>query len=84
MKWVLISQKTPFFIVSAVKTSNLTIRNVSPVKYKLGSYIPDDGVLHSHGRENLSLQILPAINYLLSFPKYFLPRFSNVRINLNI
>jgi hypothetical protein len=23
------------------------------VKYELGSYIPDDGVLHSNGRENL-------------------------------
>jgi hypothetical protein len=26
---------------------------VSPVKYKLGSYIPEDGILHSHRRENL-------------------------------
>jgi hypothetical protein len=27
---------------------------VSPVKYKLGSYIPEDDTLHSHCRENLS------------------------------
>jgi hypothetical protein len=26
-------------------------RNVSPVKYELGSYIPED-ILHSHRREN--------------------------------
>jgi hypothetical protein len=26
---------------------------VSPVKYELDSYIPEDDVLHSHGRENL-------------------------------
>jgi hypothetical protein len=26
---------------------------VSPVKYELGSYTPEDGVLHSHRRENL-------------------------------
>jgi hypothetical protein len=26
---------------------------VSPVKYELGFYIPKDGILHSHRRENL-------------------------------
>jgi hypothetical protein len=26
---------------------------VSPVKYELGFYIPDDDILHSHRRENL-------------------------------
>jgi hypothetical protein len=26
---------------------------VSPVKYELLSYIPEDGILHSHLRENL-------------------------------
>jgi hypothetical protein len=26
---------------------------MSPVKYELGSYIPEDGILHSHRRENL-------------------------------
>jgi hypothetical protein len=26
---------------------------VSPVKYELGFYIPEDGILHSHCRENL-------------------------------
>jgi hypothetical protein len=24
-----------------------------PVKYELGIYIPEDGILHSHRRENL-------------------------------
>jgi hypothetical protein len=27
--------------------------NVSPVKYELGFYIPEDGILHSDRRENL-------------------------------
>jgi hypothetical protein len=26
---------------------------VFPVKYEQGVYIPDDGILHSHGRVNL-------------------------------
>jgi hypothetical protein len=29
-------------------------RNVFPVRYELGFYIPKDGILHSHRRENLS------------------------------
>jgi hypothetical protein len=28
-------------------------RNVSPVKYEQGVYIPEDGILHSHRRKNL-------------------------------
>jgi hypothetical protein len=28
-------------------------RNVSPVRYELGFYIPEDDILHSHRRENL-------------------------------
>jgi hypothetical protein len=30
---------------------------VFPVKYELGFYIPDDGVLHSHRLENLNSYI---------------------------
>jgi hypothetical protein len=30
---------------------------VSPVKYELGFYIPEDGVLHSHRYENLKSYI---------------------------
>jgi hypothetical protein len=30
---------------------------VSPVKYELGLYIPEDDILHSHGRENLKSYI---------------------------
>jgi hypothetical protein len=30
---------------------------VSPVKYDLGFYIPDDDILHSHCRENLKSYI---------------------------
>jgi hypothetical protein len=30
---------------------------VSPVRYELGLYIPEDGVLHSHRRENLKSNI---------------------------
>jgi hypothetical protein len=28
---------------------------VSPVKYELVFYIPEDGILHSHCRENVNL-----------------------------
>jgi hypothetical protein len=35
---------------------------VSPVKYELGFYIPEDGILHSHRREKT--QILHGINWL--------------------
>jgi hypothetical protein len=30
---------------------------VSPVKYELGFYIPEDGILHSHRREGLKSYI---------------------------
>jgi hypothetical protein len=30
---------------------------VSPVKYELGFYIPEDGILHSHCRKNLKSYI---------------------------
>jgi hypothetical protein len=30
---------------------------VSSVKYELGFYIPEDDILHSHGRENLKSYI---------------------------
>jgi hypothetical protein len=30
---------------------------VSPVKYELGFYIPEDGILHSYRRENLNFYI---------------------------
>jgi hypothetical protein len=61
--WLLYIQETAFFTVTAVKISNLYITltgwflyrrcNVSPVKYELGFYIPEDDILHSHCRENL-------------------------------
>jgi hypothetical protein len=30
---------------------------MSPVRYELVFYIPEDGILHSHGRENLKFYI---------------------------
>jgi hypothetical protein len=30
---------------------------VTPVKYELGFYIPEDAILHSHRRENLKSYI---------------------------
>jgi hypothetical protein len=30
---------------------------VSPVKYELGFYIPEDDILHSHRRENVKFYI---------------------------
>jgi hypothetical protein len=32
---------------------------VSPVKYELGFYIPEDGIVHSHRRENLPVAYTP-------------------------
>jgi hypothetical protein len=32
-------------------------RNVSPVRYELGFYIPENDILHSHRRENLKSYI---------------------------
>jgi hypothetical protein len=31
---------------------------MSPVRYELGFYIPEDDLLHSHRRENLNYYIL--------------------------
>jgi hypothetical protein len=31
--------------------------NVSPVRYELGFYIPEDGIFHSHRSENLKSYI---------------------------
>jgi hypothetical protein len=62
-----ISQKTTFFIVTAVKNLKSYIaltgwtlswrRNVSSVKYELGFYIPEDDIPHSHCRDNLKSYI---------------------------
>jgi hypothetical protein len=42
---------------------------VFPVRYEMGFYIPEDGVLHSHRRENLNLTMLHKFSDLLSTPK---------------
>jgi hypothetical protein len=45
---------------------------VSPVKYKLGFYIPEDDILHSHRRENLKSYTAHFLtSYLFSLPKTF-------------
>jgi hypothetical protein len=38
---------------------------VSPVKYELGFYIPEDDILHSHRRENLKSYVLFSRFFLL-------------------
>jgi hypothetical protein len=35
---------------------------VSPVKYELGVYIPEDGILHSHRREYLRIVQIFSLN----------------------
>jgi hypothetical protein len=37
-------------------------RNVSPVKYELGFYIPEDDILHSHCRDNLKSYIVTVVS----------------------
>jgi hypothetical protein len=60
---------------------------VSPVRYELGFYIPEDDILHSHCRENLKSYIFttglsrftalrPTMNLLLNI-KYDLLNCSN-------
>jgi hypothetical protein len=39
---------------------------VSPVRYEPGLYIPEDGILHSHRRENLK-----SYRIVESFTSYF-------------
>jgi hypothetical protein len=39
---------------------------VSPVRYELGSYIPDDDILHSDRRENLKSYRSPFGSYLVA------------------
>jgi hypothetical protein len=38
---------------------------VSPVSYELGFYIPEEGILHSHRRENLKSYILVLTKFLV-------------------
>jgi hypothetical protein len=74
MNWDFISQTTIFFIVTAVKKLKSYIAltgwalyrrcNIFLVKYELGFYIPEDGILHSDRRENP--QTLHSINWLAS------------------
>jgi hypothetical protein len=39
---------------------------VSPVKYELGFYIPEDAILHSHRRENLKSYVFAEVSQLLT------------------
>jgi hypothetical protein len=64
MNWVFISQTV---VLHSHRRENLKSyiagwnlwprRNVSPVKYELGFYIPEDDILHRHRRENLKSYI---------------------------
>jgi hypothetical protein len=38
---------------------------VSPVKYELGFYIPEDDIRHSHCRENLKSYNVYKVTYIL-------------------
>jgi hypothetical protein len=40
---------------------------VSPVKYELSSYIPEDGILHSHCRESLKSYIVQCSSEISAF-----------------
>jgi hypothetical protein len=50
---------------------------VSPVRYELGFYIPEDDILHSHRRENLKSYIA-----LASWTLYWRRNVSPVRYEL--
>jgi hypothetical protein len=46
---------------------------VSHVKYELGFYIPEDGILHSHRRENLKSYMLNLISPTLNVSMLYRP-----------
>jgi hypothetical protein len=50
---------------------------VSPVRYELGVYIPEDGILHSHRHENLKTYTL----YLLIYISQRIPLYCNMRVH---
>jgi hypothetical protein len=60
-----LTEVTTFFGVIVVSDTALTgwalyrSSNVSPVKYKQGFYIPEDGILHSHRRKNFKSGLVP-------------------------
>jgi hypothetical protein len=39
---------------------------VSPLRYELGFYIPEDGILHSHSRENVKSYLIYVLYYTRS------------------
>jgi hypothetical protein len=41
---------------------------VPPVRYELGFYIPEDGILHSHRRENLKPYITVMTPLIYGYP----------------
>jgi hypothetical protein len=48
---------------------------MSPVKYELGLYIPEEDILHSHRRENLRSYI---INRIISLLRVLYPTHTNL------
>jgi hypothetical protein len=58
---------------------------VSPVKYKLGFYIPEDDILHSHRHENLKSYIVNTVhNRTDFFPMYCVYSVSTANILMYI
>jgi hypothetical protein len=59
---------------------------VSPVKYELGFYIPEDAILHSHCRENLKyyiiITILMQFNSNVYLRQFLKPIISNKFVNV--
>jgi hypothetical protein len=49
---------------------------VSPVKYELGFYIPEDDILHSHRHENLKSDIVT----ILSLTSFWFASFVEERV----
>jgi hypothetical protein len=49
---------------------------VSPVKYELGFYIPQDDILHSHRRENLKPYMDISLFLCFLFTRLVRPDFS--------
>jgi hypothetical protein len=55
---------------------------MSPVKYELGFYIPEDDILHSHRHENLKSNMVVQFRYHFSQLTFMVKKAAPVRILL--
>jgi hypothetical protein len=55
--------------------------NVSPMRYRLGFYIPEDGILHSHRREILQSYICISLIYIYIYIYIYTHTYAHICID---